>query len=103
MKVTTVGPNLAKNVFTVHGEDETAGQCFAKTVRRAELLELFAQLPSCVVGTEACSGAHYCACQLLKLGHVPKIMAAEFVEPYRQGGKNASIKVSGRASPRRTQ
>ena len=90
MKVTTVGLDLAKSVFTVHAVDEHGKTVLRKTVRRAKLLELFAQLPSCMVGMEACSGAQHWARQLLKLGHAPKIMAAEFVEPYRQGGKNDS-------------
>ena len=90
MKITTVGLDLAKSVFTVHGVDEHGKTVLRKTVRRARLLELFAQLPMCVVGMEACSGAQHWARQLLKLGHVPKVMAAEFVEPYRQGGKNDS-------------
>jgi transposase len=49
---------------------------------------VFAQLPACVVGMEACSGAQHWARELRQLGHDPRIMAAEFVEPYRQGGKN---------------
>ena len=88
MKVTTVGLDLAKSVFTLHGVDERGNIALRKTVRRAKLLELFAQLPSCVVGMEACSGAQHWARELRKLGHEPRIMAAEFVEPYRQGGKN---------------
>jgi len=88
MKVTTVGLDLAKSVFTVHGVDEQGKTMVRKTVRRAKLLELFAQLPACVVGMEACSGAQYWARELRKLGHDPRIMAAEFVEPYRRGGKN---------------
>ena len=90
MKVTTVGLDLAKSVFTVHGVDEHGHTTLRKTVRRAKLLELFAQLPCCVVGMEACAGAQHWARQLLRLGHAPRIMAAEFVEPYRQGGKNDS-------------
>ena len=88
MKVTTVGLDLAKSVFTVQGVDEHGKAVLRKTVRRAKLLELFAQLPPCVVGMEACSGAQHWARELRKLGHEPRIMAAEFVEPYRQGGKN---------------
>ena len=88
MKVTTVGLDLAKSVFTLHGVDERGHTVLRKTVRRAKLLEVFAQLPSCVVGMEACSGAQHWARELRKLGHAPRIMAAEFVEPYRQGGKN---------------
>ncbi len=88
MKVTSVGLDLAKSVFTLHGVDERGNMVLRKTVRRAKLLELFAQLPACVVGMEACSGAQHWARELRKLGHDPRIMAAEFVEPYRQGGKN---------------
>jgi transposase len=88
MKVTTVGLDLAKSVFTVHGVDERGNTVLRKTVRRAKVLELFVQLPACVVGMEACSGAQHWARELRKLGHDPRIMAGEFVEPYRQGGKN---------------
>jgi transposase len=88
MKITTCGLDLAKSVFTVQGVDERGQVVLRKTVRRARLLELFAQLPPCVVGMEACSGAQHWARELRKLGHEPRIMAAEFVEPYRQGGKN---------------
>ena len=88
MKITTVGLDLAKSVFTLHGVDEHGSTVLRKTVRRAKLLELFAQLPACVVGMEACAGAQHWARELRKLGHDPRIMAAEFVEPYRQGGKN---------------
>ena len=88
MKITTVGLDLAKSVFTLHGVDEHGHAVLRKTVRRAKVLEVFAQLPVCVVGMEACSGAQYWARELRQLGHEPRIMAAEFVEPYRQGGKN---------------
>jgi transposase len=88
MKITTVGLDLAKSVFTVHGVDEHGNPTLRKTVRRGRLLELFAQLPACVVGMEACAGAQHWARNLCTLGHDPRIMAAEFVEPYRRGGKN---------------
>ena len=88
MKITTVGLDLAKSVFTLHGVDHYGNAVLRKTVRRAKLLELFAQLPACVVGMEACSGAQHWARELRKLGHDPRLMAAEFIEPYRQGGKN---------------
>lgn len=88
MQITTVGLDLAKSVFTLHGADEHGNTVVRKTVRRAKLLEVFAQLPACVVGMEACSGAQHWARELRKLGHDPRIMAAEFVAPYRQGGKN---------------
>lgn len=87
MKVTTVGVDLAKSVFMLHGVDEHGSAVLRKTVRRGKLLELFAQMPSCVVGMEACAGAQHWARELRKLGHDPRIMAAEFVAPYRQGGQ----------------
>src|SRR5215207_4730064 len=79
---------LGKSVFTVHGVDERGNAVLRKTVRRAKVLEVFAQLPACIVGMEACAGAQHWARELRKLGHDPRIMAAEFVAPYRQGGKN---------------
>jgi transposase len=88
MKATTVGLDLAKNVFSLHGVDARGIAVLRKTVRRAKLLECFVQLPPCVVGMEACSGAQHWARELRKLGHDPRIMAAEFVAPYRQNGKN---------------
>ena len=88
MKVTTIGLDLAKSVFTLHGVDEHGNAVLRKTVRRAKLLELFVQLPPCVVGMEACAGSQYWARELRRLGHDPRIMAAEFVETHRQGGKN---------------
>lgn len=87
MKITTVGLDLAKSVFTLHGTDEHGNSVRRRTVRRPKLLELFAQLPGCLVGMEACSGAQHWVRELRKLGHEPRIMAAEFVEPYRHGGK----------------
>jgi transposase len=88
VKITTVGLDLAKSVFSVHGVDERGNAVLRKTVRRGKLLEFFAQLPPCVVGMEACGGSQHWARELRQLGHEPRIMAAEFVAPYRQGGKN---------------
>ena len=88
MKVTTVGLDLAKNVFSVHGVDERGKVVLKRQLSRGKLLELFAQLPACQVGMEACSGAHYWARELEKLGHRVGIMAARFVAPYRKSQKN---------------
>ena len=88
MQLTTVGLDLAKSVFSLHGVDERGNPVLRKVVRRGKLLELFAQLPACIVGMEACSGAQHWARELRKLGHDPRIMAAAFVAPYRQSGKN---------------
>lgn len=86
--VAVVGIDLAKNVFAVHGVNAAGKAVLVRpTVRREQLLELLAQLPPCLVGMEACSGAHHWARQLIKLGHTPKIMAPKFVAPYRIQGK----------------
>jgi transposase len=88
MKVTTVGLDLAKQVFSVHGVDEHGKAVLKKRVSRGKVLELFAQLPPALVGMEACSGAHYWARELERLGHRVGIMAARFVAPYRKSQKN---------------
>ncbi len=83
-----IGIDLAKNVFALH-----AINCHGKPVlvnpqvRRDQLLELLAQLPPCIVGMEACSGAHHWARAMTTLGHTPKLMAPKFVIPYRIQGK----------------
>jgi len=88
MNVTTVGIDLAKNVFSVHGVGEHGKVLLRRTVSRAHLLELMAGIGPCLVGLEACSGAHHWARELGKLGHTVRIMAPRFVAPYRKSGKN---------------
>lgn len=87
-QVTTVGIDLAKRVFALHGVDAMGRVVLRRTLRREQLLEVMAGLPPCVVGMEAGSGAHDWARQLQGLGHTPKLMAAKFVSPYRRKGKN---------------
>ena len=86
--VTTVGIDLAKNVFSVHGVNAQGREVLRRTVRRDQLLALVARLPRCLIGMEACSGAHEWARQFLTLGHIPRLMAPKFVAPYRKSGKN---------------
>jgi transposase len=86
--VTTVGIDLAKNVFSLHGVDAAGAVRLRKSVSRARLVALVAQLPPCVVGLEACSGAHEWARQFAAFGHTVRLMAPKFVAPYRRGGKN---------------
>jgi hypothetical protein len=88
MKITRVGLDLAKRVFQVHGVNEHGAAKLSKKLSRAEVLQFFAQLPPCTVGIEACGGAHYWGRQLGKLGHTVRLMAAQFVNPYRKSGKN---------------
>src|ERR1700756_5569506 len=87
-KITTVGIDLAKNVFSIYAIDETGQAVLRKTVTRDRLLPLVAQWPACVIGIEACSGAHEWARRFQALGHMPRIMAARFVTPYRRNAKN---------------
>src|SRR5881296_2641260 len=83
-KITVVGLDLAKQIIQVHGVDVAGRVVLRKAVRRERLLALLAQFPCCVVGMEACSGAHHWARELSRLGHAPRIMAAEFVRPFRK-------------------
>ena len=88
-KIITVGIDLAKNVFAVHGIDEAGKPALIKPkVPRDKLLELVAQLPPCLIGMEACSGAHHWARQFRRQGHTVRLMAPKFVSPYRMSGKN---------------
>jgi transposase len=88
MTIMTVGIDLAKNVFSVHGVDENGKVVLRRTVRRDQLLELIATLPPCVIAMEACSGSHHWARQFAVLGHTPKLIAPKFVAPYRMSGKH---------------
>src|SRR5918994_56507 len=87
-KVTTVGIDLAKNVFSVHAIDMEGKVLLRRTVRRDQLEALVAKLPACVIGMEACSGAHEWARRFACYGHTVKLMAPKFVTPYRKSGKN---------------
>ena len=86
--IARIGLDLAKNVFQVHAVNERDHCVLRKTLRRHQVLSFFAQCPACLIGIEACAGAHYWARELTKLGHEVKIMAAQFVVPYRKNGKN---------------
>ncbi len=88
MNTTTVGIDLAKTSFSVHGVDNRGKVTLRKTVSRAKLLSTLAKLPPCLVGMEACSGAHHWARELRSFGHEVRLMAPKFVIPYRKGGKN---------------
>jgi transposase len=87
-KITTVGFDIAKSVFSVHGVDASGHTVLRKTVRRNKLMELIAALPPCLIGMEACGGAHEWARQFQRHGHRIGIMMARFVAPYRKSSKN---------------
>lgn len=88
MKPTRIGLDIAKSVFQVHGVDGHGKTVIRKTLSRGEVLSFFANLSPCLIGIEACAGAHYWARELIKLGHEARLMAAQFVTPYRKSGKN---------------
>ena len=85
--ITRIGLDLAKNVFQVHGVDKDERVVVRKTLKRAQVLAYFAQYPTCLIGLEACAGAHYWARELQALGHTVRIMAPQFVMPYRKNEK----------------
>jgi len=69
MQITTVGLDIAKNLFQVHGADAQGRVLLKRKLARGKVLEFFATLPACLVGLEACGAAHYWARELTKLGH----------------------------------
>ena len=88
MKITTVGIDLAKNLVQVHGVDERGTPALRKQLKRSQVLSFFVNVTPCLIGMEACSGAHYWARQLQKFGHTVKLMAPQFVKPYVKTNKN---------------
>ncbi len=88
MTILYVGIDIAKNVFAVHGINEVGKpELVRPNVARARLHELIAALPPCVIGIEACSGAHHWARLFMAHGHTVRLMAPKFVVPYRLSGK----------------
>ena len=88
--ITTVGLDIAKNVFQVHGANAGGEAVFKKRLRRGQMSSFFAQLPPCTVGMEACGSAHYWARELSRLGHEVKLIAPQFVKPFVKTNKNDS-------------
>ena len=74
-EVKTIGIDLAKNLFALHGVDAAGKPVFRKMVRRGKLLETLVNIPSCVVGMEACGGSHHWAREIKKLGHQVRVIA----------------------------
>jgi transposase len=91
MAIATIGLDLAKNVFQVHGVDERGTAVLRKQLRRDQVALFFSRLQPCLIGIEACGGAHYWAAKLSALGHRVKMMAPQFVKPYVKTNKNDSL------------
>ena len=88
MQVTTVGIDLAKHVFQVHGITKDGGVVFNRAIRRAQLIQFFTKLEPCLIGMEACGSSHYWARELTKLGHDVRLIPANYVKPYVKRGKS---------------
>lgn len=88
MRITTIGLDLAKNIFQVHGVTANGEIAFNKPLRRAQMLPFFAKLEPCLIGIEACSSAHYWGRELTAFGHEVKLMPPAYVKPYVKRGKS---------------
>ena len=88
MTITTIGLDLAKQVFQVHGVDEAGQVVVKRRLRRAQVVSYFASLPPCVIGMEACATAHFWARELQALGHKVRLMPPQYVKAYVKRGKN---------------
>src|SRR5215468_5146679 len=87
MKITTVGLDIAKRVFQLHGVDAAGKAVLRRKLQRSEVLAFFKALPPCLVGIEACGTAHYWAREIRELGHEVRLMPPSYVAPYVTRGK----------------
>lgn len=102
MTILTVGIDLAKNVFAVHGVNEAGKAALVRpAVPRDKLHALIAALPPCVIGLEACSGAHHWARLFQAAGHTVRLIAPKFVSPYRMRGPAQNSEFKARQLPLR--
>ena len=88
MQVTTVGLDLAKNVFNLHGIAADGAVAFSRPLRRSQMLSFFKQLEPCLIGMEACGTSHYWARGLTRLGHDVRLIAPIYLKPYVKCGKS---------------
>jgi transposase len=88
MNITTVGIDLAKNVFQVHAVDAQGKVVLRKQLRRGQVAQFFVNLPPCLIGMEACASSHHWGRALERFGHTVRLMAPQFVRPYVKTNKN---------------
>ena len=88
MDITTIGFDLAKTVFQVHGADGEGRPVLRRKLRRGKVPAFFAGLPSCLVGMEACASAHYWAREIQALGHEVRLIPPQYVRPFVKTNKN---------------
>ncbi len=94
-EVTTIGVDLAKNVFQIHGVDMSGTTVIRKQLRRRQVLALFEKQPPCLVGMEACATAHHWAREITALSHEVKLMPPRYVKPYVKRNKNDAADAEG--------
>jgi len=87
-KISVIGLDLAKNVFQLHGVDADGEIVVRKQLSRSQLRQFLTRLEPCLIGMEACGGAHYWSRELTRLGHTARMMAPAFVKPYLKSNKN---------------
>ena len=95
MQVSTIGLDIAKHVFQVHGIDATGQVLIRRQLRRSEVTGFFRRLPPCLIGMEACSTAHFWARELAGLGHEVRLMPAAYVKPYVKRSKSDALDAEG--------
>ncbi len=91
MRITTIGLDLAKSVFQVHGIDETGGSALSKRLHRKQMVPFFSKLPSCLIGVEACGTAHHWARTLVAMGHDVRLIPPSYVKAYVKRGKSDAL------------
>jgi transposase len=110
--ITTIGLDIAKSVFQVHGVDAAGNVIFRRQLKRRYVLAFFQKLPSCLVGIEACASSHHWSRQLQVLGHTVRLMPPAYVKPYVKRHKNDALtprrsakrlpdRICGSSQPRR--
>jgi len=93
MTIITIGIDIAKSVFQLHGVDAAGKVVIRKKLRRSAVLDTLRKLEPCLVGMEACATAHYWAREISALGHDVKLMPPAYVKPYVKRGKNDMAEV----------
>ncbi|WP_196223102.1 IS110 family transposase, partial [Roseibium sp. RKSG952] len=88
MNVTTIGIDIAKNVFQFHGVDENGAVVLRRKVRRSGVLDFLASLPACLVAIEACASAHHWGREIERLGHTVRLIPPQYVKPFVKRQKN---------------
>ena len=87
MEISTIGLDLAKNIFQIHGINSQGEPVVRKALRPSQMLPFFAKIQPCLVGIEACGTSHHWARELIKLGHDVRLMPPAYVQPYVKRGK----------------